>query len=365
MGRTLTLAITVLCLLGFLSSGDTIVLNPADSIQGAIGTAPYGSTIVLEPGTYNENINLGNKAIKLQSTDPSNPQIVRSTIIDGQASGSVITCNTGDGSGIVIDGLTITNGSATDGGGIFFYSSSTAVRAGTPIVRNCVFSGNNATDRGGGLYMERCSPQISNCLFTDNTATGWNGFGGGISVWQVPNLAITNCRFINNTAPNMNAFGGGLGIYGTKAVIEDCLFYGNTSGHSAGGVCIHAWSTVSLINCEIENNTTRFAGGGIYVYNNYAVTMNNCSVTDNALTEPYGGAGIVCHDDSLDLQSSFVMSNSPDQIMGDYTDKGNNCIDTVYTHPKAKVKGDLNGDGKVDFHDLQIVADNWLHGTDI
>ena len=116
---------------------------PADqgTIQAAINAAVSGQDeVVVSPGTYLEAINFNGKAITLRSAsgDPAD------TIIDGGGSGTVVTCDSGETSTTVLDGFTITNGSATYGGGMYNNNSS-------PTVSNCTFSGNTSTYEGGGM----------------------------------------------------------------------------------------------------------------------------------------------------------------------------------------------------------------------
>ena len=61
------------------------------TIQSAINDCNDGDTIVVDTGTYYENINFNNKNIILTSTDPNNSSIVGSTIINGQRAGSAVT----------------------------------------------------------------------------------------------------------------------------------------------------------------------------------------------------------------------------------------------------------------------------------
>ncbi|NIN70977.1 MAG: hypothetical protein GTO46_03365, partial [Gemmatimonadetes bacterium] len=63
--------------------------------------------IVVAPGTYFETINFLGKAIWLRSSD--GPEV---TIIDGTGFFHVVQCVSGEGPDTVLDGFTITGGSA-------------------------------------------------------------------------------------------------------------------------------------------------------------------------------------------------------------------------------------------------------------
>ena len=94
------------------AQADIINVGPGDSIQTAIDNAVDGDEIVVAPGTYNETIDFLGKAVWLHSSDGAEV-----TIIDGQSTGSVVTCGQGVGPDTVLEGFTVTGGSGSVGGG--------------------------------------------------------------------------------------------------------------------------------------------------------------------------------------------------------------------------------------------------------
>jgi len=118
----LTLIIAGVLTLPLQAATITVADDGADytSIQTAIDAANKGDEIIVSPGTYLEAINFDGKAITVRSAsgDPAD------TIIDGGGSDSVVTCDSGETSMTVLDGFTITNGSATYGGGMYNLNSS-------------------------------------------------------------------------------------------------------------------------------------------------------------------------------------------------------------------------------------------------
>ena len=159
---------------------------PADqpTIQSAIDMALDGNLVVVAPGTYVENIDFLGKAITMRSEAGAD-----GTIIDGNQAGSVVTFSSGMTEEAVIDGFTIRNGDAYEGGGI--YCSLTS-----PTIMNCTISGNIAESYGGGIYCYSSYPTITNCTISGNIA---ESYGGGIYCdHSYP--TITNCIISDNSA---------------------------------------------------------------------------------------------------------------------------------------------------------------------
>ena len=100
-----------------LDSNDGSAETPFETIQAGINAASDGDTVLVQPGTYVENINFNGKNIVVGSLTltTGDTSYVSSTIIDGNQSGSVVTFNSGENSNSVLTGFTITNGNGTYG----------------------------------------------------------------------------------------------------------------------------------------------------------------------------------------------------------------------------------------------------------
>jgi len=246
--------------------------SPADfnDIQSAINDANDGDIIIVNPGRYTEHINTLGKAITLQSTNPDDPQIISSTIIDGNDSGTCITCNSHESENTIIAGFLITDGNSIDGGGMY------CTNQGSPTIKSCTFV-NNKAESGGGLFCDNESNLlITDCFFNFNEAIATSGGtydGGGAIYCEDSSLQITNCSFNSNSAsgkdnggwpPCLSGYGGAVFLNDSTSAFLSCTFNGNYSFHDGGALYINYSSVYPAIsNCIFNNNKARQDGGAI------------------------------------------------------------------------------------------------------
>ena len=128
----------------------TIINVPADqpTIQEGIDAAVDADTVLVQPGTYVENINYNGKLITVASLflTSQDTSYVSQTIIDGSyypIELSVVTFSSGEDSNSILIGFTIINGTGNYVG---------------------MFIG------GGGIVCMYSSPRLENLNISDNTA---------------------------------------------------------------------------------------------------------------------------------------------------------------------------------------------------
>ncbi len=324
---------------------------PADqaSIQSGINAASNGDTVLVQPGTYVENINFNGKNIVLGSLYLStlDTAYIAQTIIDGDSSGSVIIFESGEDSTTVLNGFTITNGSAYQGGGIQCYNSS-------PSLMNLIIHGNSA-EFGGGIGCIESQSQMVHVTIRENTAH-YNGGGLYISVHST--LFLNQVSISNNSVDSTynGSRGGGISLdhYSTLNFID-----GEISGNSAyaGGGIYSYESHLNLSNTSVRENEAKNQGGGIYSGASMGSLLQSVTVSDNVVQAVYSahGGGLyiggntvlvdvdisrnsaICSDESQysSMGGGLSLSGSPSLsgvvIQNNYADKGGG----IYLHRDA------------------------------
>ena len=278
-------------------TGDGSQLNPFATIQHGIDAASDGDLVLVQAGTYVENINYNGKNIVVQGENRE------TTIIDGNQNGSVVTFTSGEDLTAVLTGFTITNGNQFNGGGIYCNSSSPSItdciisanvgvegagikcaNASSPSITNCIISGNTASGNGGGICSPNSLPVITNCTITGNIASN----GAGIFLY-FSNPTITNCTISENDAIGDGGENGGGGIHcdSSSPSITDCIISGNTTSYGGGGIYCNNSSSPVIANSTVSGNTASVHGGGIDSYNSCSPTIINSTISEN--TASWGG----------------------------------------------------------------------------
>ena len=225
-----------------------------------------------------------NKAITVMSkdNDPTNT-IIMGAGPNGSEAVRCVYMSAGSLVGFTLtNGYTMTTGTADRyGGGA--YSPNT-----TPIISNCVISGNSAYYHGGGVY----GNTLYNCELVGNSTALYDGGGAYAST-------LYNCTLTGNSATRN---GGGTyncnlrnSILGSNSAANNCCAGGGTGSDNA--------STYSLYNCTLTGNRAGIGGGA------YKVSLYNCILTGNSISgyngNGYGGGALLCN-----LYNCTVTSNN-------------------------------------------------------
>ena len=204
------------------------------------------------------------------------------TIIDGKNQRRVITQNYGfaDSMAVVVDGFTIQNGAAANGGGVNIVGNTT--------INNCIIKNNKASENGSAIYAT--SAVIKNCQIVGNTYTNRLYYTVRLNkcmmdscvlrnnktyynsvIYAESNSNVTNCEIEGNSS-----YGNYIGSYFYSSKISNCKFV-KTSG---AGACVNLQASL-MKNCLFEGNTN---------VNEYLVRVNGdskveeCQIVENTTT---------------------------------------------------------------------------------
>jgi len=161
---------------------------------------------------------------------------------------------------VTISGLTISNGSATVGGGIYN-------NHGNLTIDGCEITGNASTSKGGGIFN--------------------GGIGSGTAILTITNSTISgNSSAVDGGGVDSDFNGGPAAL-----TVTNCTVSGNTANGNGGGVVVNA-SLATLTNVTITNNhadndgNASGTGGGLTASGGADVTLRNTIVAGNLRGSP-------------------------------------------------------------------------------
>ena len=177
--------ITILiAVFSIISLSATIINVPADyaTIQAAINASVTSDTVLVQPGTYFEDVDFNGRAITVASLflTTGDETYIEQTIINAGGYGHCVTFNSGESSDSSLLGFTVTDGAE----GIYIEDSS-------PKIGECHIIGNT----NGGVYCLNSFSELSDCVISENTAM-WAG-GGIYNENSDTNIINCTIRHIN------------------------------------------------------------------------------------------------------------------------------------------------------------------------
>ncbi len=356
MKRTF-LFVSALLLMTF-SAGSTVINVPGTqaTIQAGINAAVNGDTVLVEPGTYFENINFRGKNIVVTSRYylTQDPATINSTIINGSTpvdpdtASCVIIANYED-STTVLQGFTITGGTGTrwddehalgnrfrEGGGVL-------IQYAKPIIQNNIIRNNQAINivgavgaGGGGIRMGDSNPTVINNIIMQNQGR----YGPGIVLNYSGGTFKNNIIMLNTGGQNYGG-GGAFWILSTSPVgpriIENNTIINNTTTSGCGGILCNG-TIITIRNNIIRGNASTNSGQIDPVGGTVTATYNN-------IQGGFAGAGNI-NLDPVYADSNYILSpSSPCVDKGDSSTIYNDLADPVNpTLAKFPSRGGLRND---------------------
>jgi hypothetical protein len=386
------------------------------TVQAAINDANEGDTVLVSPGTYNENIRFLGVDIVVTSTDPADPMVVDATIINGRALNSVVTFQGTETGACLLTGFTVTNGLAAHGGGVEGNDTQAAlignritgnIAAGNPddlvpsgggvsrvngVIRGNRISGNTvsfttpsaAAGRAAGAGLHACHGLIEGNDIQSNVARslGVNTSAVGAALAECAGTIRGNF-IVGNRVSGPLTRGGGL--YACGGTIEGNFLFGNESENIwdcdgviqnnviAGGVASTIGGGVGdgLSGCDgLVRNNTIHGNSGTGVFNCNGIVCN-CIIWENTLQIgnsstpdfsaiqdwPGGGTGNIADDPLL------VAPASGDYHLADTSpciDAGGAELDLPIDFEGDARPFDGTGEARGDGSDIDIGADEFV-----
>lgn len=216
-----------------------------EHIQDAIDASSDGDSVLVQPGSYVENLDYSGKSISIGSLvmETGNIAYRDSTIIDGDRNGSsVVTISGIEDDEASLIGFTVQNGMADYGGGVRCYQSDATVES-------CLIIDNTAIQYGGGIACIESGMFIFNCTIQENETD--NGGGGGIYC-EGSSLGILYCNISYNSTDIID--GGGVYSTDSNPYITNCTIVMNSVDSHGGGIFCRDFSEITVTNTILWGN---------------------------------------------------------------------------------------------------------------
>ncbi len=319
------------------------------SIQEAIDAATENDMVLVEEGTYYENINFNGKAITVASLfiNDSLQSQIENTIINGSRPvnhelGAVVTFSSGEDNNSVLTGFTITGGSGNylppgggwpairAGGGISINLAGPTISSNHIVANSAVIAGGMSD--GAGIS---CGPPgtpyllwLEDNLIADNySSSGINPGAAGVSVFG-PGMIINNTIANNLCESNTSQCGpGGLGCFYGDVTVQDNNITNNAAySHGStptklggiGGGAVFLMSSGLVKDNTIENNRVKavsgdtcFAAGALVEMCTPDILLDANTIANNGFdgTFCYGG-GLAIWYGGATLHNNMIFGDS-------------------------------------------------------
>ncbi|MCG3148821.1 MAG: hypothetical protein PCFJNLEI_02270 [Verrucomicrobiae bacterium] len=382
-----SLLVAAVSLAAFAAHAATItVISIADSGPGslrqAIADANNGDTIVFDPILATKSIALTSGELLINKNITINGLGATNLAVTGTSTSRVFTVT--GGATATLAALTISGGTATNGGGIANFATltlnnvtltnNTATAGGALFTSNGVLTVNNSTlagnaaTEGGALFVAAGTATFASSALATNNADS----GGAIA--NHGTVTLTNVTLTGNSA----TFGGGLYSTNGTATIRASAFRNNTA-NAGGAVYNDAGNTLTLTQASAVTGNGAFGGGGLYnegtltvtasligtnnaldgggLYNSATLIVDGATVAGNTADR---GAGLFSSNGSATVTNSVLTGNAANAGGGIYNDQpGSLLLHTATVHSNSAT----SGGGLATFGDTQVNRSTILSNT--
>ncbi|HWR97770.1 MAG TPA: PKD domain-containing protein, partial [Candidatus Methanoperedens sp.] len=205
-------------------------------------------------------------------------------------------------------------------------------------IADTLFEGNAASVTGGGLYLSNHyfngqGSSLARSTFRNNRSVT----GGGATLNGLLRAPIEDCVFSGNAT---EASGGGLEVMGasSSATLRRCSITGNTAGTQGGGI---AGGALTIVDSDLSGNAALYFGGAVFCGN---LDITNSTITKNLVTFTsqwqgfiYGGAGIYSRNGAVRITNCTLADNTSNYNSGGFYGEGASLalVNSVLWNPGA------------------------------
>jgi hypothetical protein len=280
----------------------TIMIQPGQSLQKAIDSAPEGAVICLSVGTFEESSITIYKSLTLQGTGSEK------TILKAKDKDKPVI-KVGGTSEIRIEDLAATG--AVDSAGLFIHEKSkvTLIRLNLSnnlygliavglvkvSLKECEISNN-----GIGILVDRSAQvDLTNCLLFAHRSTG-------LMIGEFAVLTMANSSIFDNSFDGVS-----IGSF-SSVYIENSRVYSNRgfAGVTVGGVS----PSLSIVNSQIYSNETT----GLLTRGSAVVEVRNSSVTQNGITPYCLKPDFICNGIDIEGEVELILIDSTVKYNADW-----------------------------------------------
>ena len=220
-------------------------VSVGNDLQQKINYTAVGSSVKVQAGTFTGNFTMKEGVDVSGGWNDGFTEQDGITILDGNASGRVLTQHAGFATETTWSNFILQNGNATgDGGGAQLHHNG--------VLSNCVITNNTASGNAGGVVMEKGGKVLNSKIISNNASTD----AGGVRMKGDTNPGtLANCLVANNTATGKT---GGISLEGYAHNVYNNTIVNNnqTSSDNASrcGVRLNVGAPLAFANNIIWGN---------------------------------------------------------------------------------------------------------------
>lgn len=188
----------------------------------------------------------------------------------------------------------------------------------TLIIDSCRFTGNIASERGGGILNDGTKSKIRFCTFENNTLEpipSTTDIGGGGIYNDRSYILVDNCQFNQNRLyPPTSSGDGGAILFASDTAFHDSSLiqhttFSNNFARNGGAIHVGSGSYPTIYACLFEGNKAKIEGGAIDIDEQSSFTLiDSCTFRNNECEKAHGGA-IHIVKSPIRIQNSFFHHN--------------------------------------------------------